>query len=81
MLARRRPCACTTLGFGEFPLLAAQGLNTTRQPTIKHKEKTRQQPVWIKEINAYKNALSPWKKGDAKHEASFPQTWVTVRWL
>lgn len=54
-------------------MLAAQGLNTTRQLTIKHKEKTRQQPVWIKEINAYKNALSPWKKGDAKHEASFPR--------
>lgn len=66
-------CACTTLGLGNSPLLAAQGLNTTRQLTIKHKEQTRQQPVWIKEINAYKNALSPWKKGDAKHEASFPR--------
>lgn len=66
-------CACTTLGLGNSPLLAAQGLNTTRQLTIKHKEKTSQQPVWIKEINACKNALSPRKKGDAKHEASFPR--------
>lgn len=66
-------CACAILGLGNSPLLAAQGLNTTRQLTIKHKEQTRQQPVWIKEINAYKNALSPWKKGDAKHEASFPR--------
>lgn len=76
-----RPSLSFHLWLGNFPSLGARGLNTTPQLIIKYKEQTRQQPGWIKEVNAYKSALSPWKKGDTKHKASFPslQSLVTVR--
>lgn len=63
---------CPTLGLRNYALLGGQGLNTKPQLTMKYKEQTKQQPGWIKEINAYKSALSLWKKGDTKHKAPFP---------
>lgn len=36
---------------------------------IEYKEQTRQELGWMKAVDAYKSALSPWKKGEAKHRA------------
>lgn len=64
-LAGEASSACPASGLGNSP-------GRVPQLIIKYKAQTRQQQGRMKESRAYKSVLSPWKKGDTKHKASFP---------